>query len=77
MEHASSNVSPFVTVSLGIANGPVTAESFQLLIASADAALYAAKAGGRNRVIGLDGDAAKTVEPRQALPKQQAKRVLH
>lgn len=77
LEHGSSNVSPFVTVSLGIANGPVTAESFQLLIASADAALYAAKAGGRNRVMGLDGDAAKTVEPRPALPKQQGKRVLH
>jgi diguanylate cyclase (GGDEF)-like protein len=77
IEHGSSDVSPFVTVSLGVAAGAVTAETFQLLIASADAALYAAKAGGRNRVTGLDGDAARNAEPRQAISTQQGKRVLH
>lgn len=77
IEHGSSQVSPFVSVSLGVAAGVVTAETLKLLIGSADAALYAAKAGGRNRVVGLDGNAAKNAEPRQALPVQQGKRVLH
>ena len=77
IEHGSSHVSPFVTVSLGVAAGTVTAETFPLLIDSADAALYAAKAGGRNRVMGLDGDAARSAEPRQSALMQQGKRVLH
>ncbi len=76
LEHGSSDVSPFVTVSLGIANGPVTADSFQLLIASADAALYAAKAGGRNRVKGLEGEGSKSPELRQPAV-QRSRRVLH
>lgn len=76
IEHGSSDVSPFVTVSLGIANGTVTQESFELLIASADAALYAAKAGGRNRVMGLDGEGAKSLEPREPA-LQRSRRVLH
>lgn len=76
LEHASSQVSPFVTVSLGVANGAVTAETFPLLITSADAALYAAKSGGRNRVMGLDVEAAKGLE-RTAIAAAQTKRVLH
>ncbi|MCD2173166.1 GGDEF domain-containing protein [Rhizobium sp. C4] len=76
IEHGSSQISPFVTVSLGVASGTVNTETFQLLIASADASLYAAKAGGRNRFMALDGEApagAQRVTPAIAL----AKRVLH
>lgn len=39
-----------ITVSIGVASFPVHADSAQALVAAADAAMYAAKAGGRNRV---------------------------
>jgi diguanylate cyclase (GGDEF)-like protein len=48
MEHKSSSVSPFVTLSQGIASG-VQGSSAIRLIAEADAALYQAKNAGRNR----------------------------
>ena len=76
LQHGSSQVSPYVTVSLGVASGTVTAETFQLLIGSADAALYAAKAGGRNRVAALDAEVAKSGEPRQSAVVP-GRRVLH
>ncbi|MBI2748069.1 MAG: diguanylate cyclase [Burkholderiales bacterium] len=43
-----------VTISIGVATFPVDGESETALIAAADAALYAAKQGGRNRVIGYE-----------------------
>lgn len=76
IEHGSSQASPFVTASLGVSSGMVTVDTFQLLIASADAALYAAKAGGRNRVMGPDGESTKIAEPRQPV-LLHGRRVLH
>jgi len=51
IEHASSPVAPLVTVSIGI-SGVVPAVDMapEALLAASDAALYAAKSGGRNRV---------------------------
>lgn len=39
-----------ITVSIGVASFPAHADSAQALVAAADAALYAAKQGGRNRI---------------------------
>ena len=39
-----------ITVSIGVANYPVTAENAENLVLTADKALYAAKQSGRNRV---------------------------
>ena len=40
-----------MTVSIGVASWPAQADSAQTLVAAADAAMYAAKQGGRNRVV--------------------------
>jgi len=40
-----------ITVSIGVASFPAHADSVQTLVVAADAAMYAAKAGGRNRVV--------------------------
>ena len=47
---------PAVTVSVGCAALPDDAETPGELVAAADAALYAAKRGGRNRVVRCDGE---------------------
>ncbi|GAB4334451.1 MAG: hypothetical protein OHK0047_23290 [Leptolyngbyaceae cyanobacterium] len=51
--HAVSEISPLITVSLGVASIlPHPSCQSELLIAAADAALYDAKMQGRNRACG-------------------------
>lgn len=40
-----------LTVSIGVASWPLHADNAQALISAADTAMYAAKQGGRNRVV--------------------------
>lgn len=40
-----------ITVSIGVASFPTHADNAQALVAAADAAMYAAKQGGRNQVV--------------------------
>jgi len=40
-----------ITVSIGVASWPAQADNMQTLVAAADAAMYAAKQSGRNRVV--------------------------
>lgn len=50
--HAASKVSPYVTVSMGVATlEPAREANVAELIRQADRALYSAKAGGRNQVV--------------------------
>ncbi len=61
--HSRSAVSDVVTVSLGVSSGMVSADFFPAFIASADAALYAAKEGGRNRVCAPECELTETQMP--------------
>ena len=54
LEHAISPIAPHVTLSIGLVSGtPQTGMSAQQWLASADLALYQAKAQGRNRAVSL------------------------
>jgi diguanylate cyclase (GGDEF)-like protein len=50
IRHAGSRGRPTVSASFGVASGLVGDIGFEALTAAADAALYAAKAAGRNKV---------------------------
>lgn len=57
LPHAKSATAPHVTISVGVAAGDTgMAPDAQALIAAADAALYRAKAQGRNRVMMTDAE---------------------
>lgn len=53
-EAASGTLQPFPTLSIGIAEFPLSGEGARDLIAAADGALYQAKDQGRNRVVAAD-----------------------
>ena len=56
LEHAASPIAAYITISVGAAvHRPGSPGDRAQLIADADAALYQAKHGGRNRVAGGDG----------------------
>jgi diguanylate cyclase (GGDEF)-like protein len=61
--HPSSRTAPFVTASIGVATAPAGDGTPESLLGSADAALYAAKALGRNRVAAADARVAYCQEP--------------
>lgn len=50
IENHHGSTSPYLTVSIGVAAAHAARETCEILISTADAALYSAKAGGRNRV---------------------------
>jgi diguanylate cyclase (GGDEF)-like protein len=51
VRHPASSVAPVVTISLGVAwSRPLPSGDWRTVLAAADAALYRAKQGGRNRV---------------------------
>ena len=58
VEHTELPVVGRITISLGVAHWPDSDDDMQAVFKQADAMLYAAKRGGRNRV-----EVAATVEP--------------
>ncbi len=57
IEHPHSNVSPYVTVSVGVSSGQAAGMPHsQKIIERADEALYKAKRDGRNRVVHTGGE---------------------
>ena len=59
-----------MTMSIGVAECPAHGDTPESLIASADAALYAAKDGGRDRVVSAGGKPEREKERRR--PKEEA-----
>lgn len=57
--HAGSGVSPFLTVTVGVAKGGAGLTLRQLLIAASELAMHAKVANGRNRVHDIDMDAPR------------------
>ena len=56
-----------ITVSIGVASALAGDESLDALLRRADGALYAAKNGGRNRVVAHDTDAENRPQKREAV----------
>jgi diguanylate cyclase (GGDEF)-like protein len=53
-----------MSLSIGVAECPAHGDTPETLIASADAAMYQAKAGGRDRVVAVDGQPEKAKQRR-------------
>lgn len=74
--HDFSTVVPVVTVSIGVAGGSVDElEGFSTLLHRADSALYAAKHGGRNRVVrwqALEEDATLTARRKRLAVERES-----
>ncbi|MCM5682890.1 GGDEF domain-containing protein [Schlegelella sp. S2-27] len=71
--HAGSDEGPFVTLSIGLAvSTSQRANDFDALFRAADAALYRAKAGGRNRVVAAAPVASEAaLDPHQPSDKEE------
>ncbi len=63
VERETANDQAPVTISVGVAELRPGHASPDDLMRAADVALYAAKSGGRNRVVRFDGDAEPSAEP--------------
>jgi diguanylate cyclase (GGDEF)-like protein len=69
LAHRASGAGPHMTVSIGIATQVPVEDSSELLVARADQALYAAKRGGRDRVVVWERSLQEFADAMAALPK--------
>lgn len=63
------------TVSIGVASGPIGTE-LEVLMASADTALYQAKRGGRNRVQAVTEEPLSLAQPRRSVVNNAASQMV-